>query len=503
MTRRIAALLTATALLVACADDPGVRSSGANSGGPTTLPGGSSTLPDAPSTSSGEPAPGTTFPPPTTVVNGAHDGTGDRLFPQLGYTGIDVQHYDVTLNYHPDQQAIDGVVVAEITATTALTEFWLDSVGLDISQVTVDGAGVPFQTQRGELVITLATPVAAGTAFTAEVTSSGRPNAAASAVGIPNGWFHTAAGSYVLNEPDGARTWMPCNDHPSDKASFTFHIGVPQGMAAVANGALASHDTEATGERWTWEQAEPTATYLILLLTGPYVTAEGQSASGVPILSTAQTPDADLLAKYNDITAQQIDFFEQYFGPYPLARYGIALTDSFGGLAMETQGRSMFSTEDLHGQYDYGEHLLLAHELAHQWFGDAVTPADWGDIWLNESFATYGEWMWLEQAGFISVADSASQALAGRPPGATGTPSVDDMFGYNSYNGGAVVVHALRLTIGDDAFFTLLRRWISDYNGTSRTTEEFIALAQQVSGQDLTTFFDTWLFATRVPTSFP
>ncbi|MCB0979476.1 MAG: M1 family metallopeptidase [Ilumatobacter sp.] len=501
MLRRSAAVLAAAAMLAACAADPGVRSGTANSGGPTAPVDGTTTSPATPTTGSGQP--GTTVPPPTTVVPGAHDGTGDRLFPQLGFTGIDVQHYDVTIDYHPDQQSIDGAVVADITATTALTEFWLDSVGLDISQVTVDGAPVAFQTQRGELVITLPAPVSAGTSFTTEVTYSGRPNAAASAVGIPNGWFHSPGGSYVLNEPDGARTWMPCNDHPSDKASFTFHLGVPAGMAAVANGELVSHDTEAAGERWTWDQAEPTATYLILLLTGQYEIAESQSSSGVPILSVALTQDADLLARYNELTARQIDFFEQYFGPYPLARYGVALTDSFGGLAMETQGRSMFSSEDIGGRFDYGENLLLGHELAHQWFGDAVTPADWGDIWLNESFATYGEWMWLEEAGLGTVDDSARNALANRPPGATGTPSVGEMFGYNSYDGGAAVVHALRRTIGDDAFFTLLRRWIGENNGTSRTTADFIALAQQVAGQDLTAFFDTWLFATRPPSSFP
>ena len=181
----------------------------------------------------------------------------------------------------------------------------------------------------------------------------------------------------------------------------------------------------------------------------------------------------------------------------------LATDGSTGGLAMETQGRSMFSSEDIGGRFDYGENLLLGHELAHQWFGDAVTPADWGDIWLNESFATYGEWMWLEEAGLGTVDDSARNALANRPPGATGTPSVGEMFGYNSYDGGAAVVHALRRTIGDDAFFTLLRRWIGENNGTSRTTADFIALAQQVAGQDLTAFFDTWLFATRPPSSFP
>ena len=164
----------------------------------------------------------------------------------------------------------------------------------------------------------------------------------------------------------------------------------------------------------------------------------------------------------------------------------------------------MFSREDLAGgELRYAQQLLLSHELAHQWYGDAVTPAVWRDIWLNESFATYGQWMWLEHAGLGSVEQSAQAALQMRGSGSTAAPTVDDLFGFNSYDGGAVVLQALRRTVGDDDFFTILRRWVADYNGTSRTTEEFIALAEEVSGQDLSEFFDTWLFAADVPSEFP
>ena len=168
-----------------------------------------------------------------------------------------------------------------------------------------------------------------------------------------------------------------------------------------------------------------------------------------------------------DVTAEQIAFFEEWFGPYPLDRYGIAVTDSEGGLAMETQERSLFSRDDLStGTLDFGPQLLLSHELAHQWYGDAVSPARWTDIWLNESFATYAQWMWLEHAGFSNVDMFAADALRFRPAGSSAQPTLDDLFGYNSYDGGAVVLHALRRTIGDDAFFELLQRWVADYSGT-------------------------------------
>ena len=174
---------------------------------------------------------------------------------------------------------------------------------------------------------------------------------------------------------------------------------------------------------------------------------------------------------------------------------------------METQGRSLFSRDDFPGGAPgYVEHLLLSHELAHQWFGDAVSPAEWSDLWLNESFATYGQWMWLDSAGLSTLESDAEFALStrnaigGEP---TGEPTVGNLFGFERYDGGAVVLHALRRQIGDEAFFALLQRWVADNDGASRSTDEFIALAEDVSGQALSPFFDEWLFATDVPDQYP
>ncbi|MGZ4674534.1 MAG: M1 family aminopeptidase, partial [Ilumatobacteraceae bacterium] len=253
-----------------------------------------------------------------------------------------------------------------------------------------------------------------------------------------------------------------------------------------------------------WQEDHQMATYLIQLLTGDYELVDGVGPNGLPLLSAVLRQDRTLMQPYLDTISDQIDFFDNYFGPFPLDRYGIAISDSSPGIAMETIERSQFSRDDfLSGRLDSSQQLLLSHELSHQWFGDAVSPERWTDVWLNESFATYGEWMWLDHLGLRSMDESSTSALAARQPGETPAPTVDQMFTFNSYDGGAVILHALRKTIGDDLFFTLLRRWVSDNTGTARTTADFVALANKVAGRDLTEFFSTWLYADTLPTSFP
>ncbi len=443
-------------------------------------------------------APGTTAP---SSVDAA-DGVGDSLFPGLGNPGVDVQHYDIDLVV--DKGHVEGSVALDITFTDARDRFTLDAHGPDVHDVDIDGVAAAFEQDGAELRITLPARSEPGTTARVTVTYSLDPRSGPSVVGIPNGWFTTSGGSYVLDEPDGANTWLPCNDHPSDKATYTFRIGVPVGTTAVANGALEGHTVDGGIDTWVWQETRPMTTYLIQLLTGDYEIITDTGPHGLPLIHAVLREDRSAMQPYLDVTASQIAFFEEWFGPYPLDRYGVAISDSFGGLAMETQERSLFSREDFQtGSVEFIQQVLLSHELAHQWFGDAVSPARWRDIWLNESFATYGQWMWLDHLGLLPLQTSADTALAQRQVGSSADPAVDDLFGFNSYDGGAVVLQALRSTIGDDAFFTLLQRWAHEGNGTSRTTEDFVALAEAVTGSDLGDFFATWLYADRTPSSFP
>ena len=501
-------MLVLVGLVAACGTDPGVVATHAQAGTVAVQPGATS-----PPTSDSVPA--TEPPPETQPADGStttsapavsdDNGIGDTLFPSLGNPGIDVQRYVVALHYDPTRKQISATVHLDIDMTEDRATFSLDSAGPVVSAVRVDNAPATFEAATPELIITPASPLTKGERITVDVDYSiDNPRPVLSDSGGNVGWFATPGGSYVLDEPEGARTWLPSDDHPSDKASFRFELTVPTGVTAVANGGLLDHTSDTTTDTWIWQEDRPMATYMIQLLTGDYEIVGGSGPNGLPLISVVLHNDRATMQPYIDAIADEIDFFDDFFGPYPLDRYGIAITDSMPGLAMETFERSLFSRGDFSsGRLESAQQLLLSHELTHQWFGDAVTPARWEDIWLAESFATYGEWLWLDHLGLQPIEQSAESGLAARQVGPTASPTVESMFGFNSYDGGAVVLHALRKTIGDDKFFALLKQWAADNNGQSRTTEDFVALAEQVAGQDLTEFFDRWLYADVIPTTFP
>ena len=319
------------------------------------------------------------------------------------------------------------------------------------------------------------------------------------------GLFPTDGGLWSVNEPDGASTWLPVNDHPTDKATWTFELTVPDGATGVANGSLAGSTVPADGgTTWTWEQAEPMASYLVLLLVGDYELIDGgTTSSGVELRHAAIDGSQPAIDRYAAITLQQFEFFEELFGPYPFERYGLAITDSIPGLAMETQGLSLFSRRDLDGTRGFVQHLLLAHELAHQWFGNTVSPATWDDIWRNEGFATYAQWLWLDHVGLVPLDTAAGDALSRSPVDEGPVARPDELFGPVSYDAGATVLHALRATVGDEAFFEGLRSWAVEYADATATTADFETHMEDVSGVELDAFFDVWVHAEVRPEAFP
>ncbi|CAN5723310.1 M1 family metallopeptidase [soil metagenome] len=435
---------------------------------------------------------------PPTDVPPLPTGLEDPLYPDLGAPGMDVAHYDVALTVD-DTFTASGTVTITIEATEDLSQVAVDARSLAVSAVTLDGDPVEFTQVEPELLVTPEQVIADGTTFELAVTYVDDPTINPEADQLGPGWIRADGYSYTVNEPEATRDWLPSLDHPSDKATWRFAVTPPDGAIAVANGLPETRPDEGDAGPWVWEVDQPMATYLAQVLVGDWRIVEAPAVDGVRRISALLADDVDDHEALLDGIDAQVAFLQEAFGPYPFATYGIAVVDEEIGLAIEQQTRSLFSPEATTAS-------VAVHELAHQWFGDAVTPDRWADVWLAESFATYAQWLWDEEQGTATVDEQAQAALEARnedggPP--TDDPTVDTLFGFNVYEGGAVVVQALRREIGDEDFFVLLRSWIADNSGTSRTTEDFTALASEVAGRDLTGFFTTWLSATELPAELP
>jgi len=433
--------------------------------------------------------------PPAKPGVGAR-GLGDPYYPAAGNGGYDVEDYDLTIGYDPGTNFIDGRAAITMVTTMALREFSLDFGTLDVLSLTIDGNPAVFEQVGQELVIRPSVPLEHNERVVVIVDYSGTPIAEPGTTPYDGGWTQTAEGSYVASEPTGAPTWFPVNDHPSDKATYTFRVTVPDGLEAVANGVLIesiSNEDDGTTQ-WVWRADDEMASYLAMVATGDFVNNQYRSASGIPIedwLSVALESDARLTFEKS---ASMIDEFEDMFGPYPFDQYGHVVLGVPLGFALETQTRSLFGSDLASGPI---AETIVAHELAHQWFGNAVSTDEWDDIWLNEGWATYAEDLWQERSrGIDPDLRYRGGLIADSPPG---DPGVEDMFGGGVYQRGAMTLHALRLTVGDDQFFEIARQWIVRFGGGTASTADFVALSEEISGEELDTFFNAWLFQLELP----
>ena len=431
------------------------------------------------------------------------DGIGDLYYPALGNTGYDVDHYTLDLMFDPDADVLTGVATIAATATADLAQFNLDFIGFEIVELLVDGAPAEFARTAEELTIRPPTVIPAGEGFAASVAYRGTPQVLASdAIPAPLGWITSPTGQrYVFAEPDGARAWFPVNDHPLDKATYTFRITVPDPLLAAANGTLVETVRDGDGSTYIWEMDAPMAPYLATVVVGDYTIVVDEASSALTGVRVRNVLPPDL---QNPVPApvllhgDMIEFFAELFGPFPFDTYGIVVVDAFPG-ALENQTLSVFGRGAV-------TELIVVHELAHQWFGDHVSPQRWQDIWLNEGFASYAEWLWIEatqgQAALAVGLTNERSFFASQNLPAPGVPPRNNLFNASVYRIGAMTLHALRLTIGDAAFFDTLQTYVSRFGGGNASTEDFIDVAEEMSGRQLGELFDAWLYGETVP-EFP
>ncbi|MEY2583640.1 MAG: hypothetical protein QOE09_3489 [Ilumatobacteraceae bacterium] len=646
-------------------------------------------------------------------------GAGDPYYPLDGNGGYDVGHYALDITYDPATDVLFGVATITATATQNLSSFNLDLQGLTVRSIKVNGSRATFSREGSELTVVPNRGLRKSSTFIVVVRYDGVPEPVADPLfGGISGFIATDDGALVAGEPHVAATWYPVNDHPSDAASYTFEITVPEGLEAVANGVLSSTRTRHGWTTWKWIAKEPMASYLVTATIGqfdlraykandikfwdaidpdlfiPPVAPHGGTqvaisqaadasykrlthtitvpsgganltfwvardtepnwdyffveahtvglndwttlpeASGItstdtgfscpnkwaeihPFLSNYQTDNGDgtcspvgtppatgtwnavtgtdpnwvqwtidlkayagksveiSLAYASDNNAQGhgvaiddvvvstgegttgfendgnvfdgwtatgppagspgnlnnwtfgtqadlppaqsvyiegafarqpeiISFLSGFFGRYPFSAGGGIVDDLQGlGFSLENQTRPIYSRDFFSNPID--AQFVVVHELAHQWMGDSVRLARWQDIWLNEGFATYAEWLWGEQQGFGTTQQNFDFYATAIPPEdpfwtvTIGDPGTDKQFDFSVYARGAMTLQALRTTVGDENFFKILRTWAKRQAGKAVVTSQFIDLAESISGQDLGALFDTWLYTAAKP----
>jgi len=343
----------------------------------------------------------------------------DSYLPQHGNGGYGVEHYDLDLDYKVDPNRLTGRAVLTAVAGQPLTRFTLDLGTFKVPRVSVDGRAAKFTHRGGKLRITPARPIAEGAAFTVEVRYVGNPKPVSSRWGDV-GWDELRNGALVASQPVGAPSWFPCNDHPTDKATYRIAVTTDAPYAVLVTGVLISRRRSAGTRTWVYERPEPTATYLVSVQIGQYdemTLAPGRLPQTAAVPSRLRRDAARDLGRHGKIMTT----LEGFFGPYPFGNYQLVVTDDALDDPIEAQGMSIFGANHIDGRRTHER--LVVHELAHQWFGNSLTLADWRHIWLNEGFATYAEWLWSESTGDRSATSHAREWHAGgsgatRRPGA-------------------------------------------------------------------------------------
>lgn len=440
-------------------------------------------------------------------VHGTPGGPGvrDPYFPKAGNGGYDIGHYDLALAYDPGTRHLTGTATITARATQDLSAFHLDLKGLDVEKVTVGGRDARFHRAGQELTVRPTDEPADGETFRVTVRYSGTPVTVTDPDGSEEGWLPTADGAVGLGEPTGSMAWFPGSHHPSDKATYDVAVTVPEGLGVVSNGELTDERTRDGRTTFTWHTAEPVASHVVTVAVGDWETARSTTDDGLPVYTAVDPQQADASRKVLGQIPEVMKWAQEKFGPYPFSSTG-AIVDRVedAGYALETQNRPYFP-----GAPDT---VLLVHELVHQWFGNSVSPKTWRDMWLNEGFATYAEWMWEEDhggdtaqktfdalhAGTYYPGQDANDSIWAFPP--ADPPDAEHISASPVYQRGAMVLHRIRQTVGDAAFLPLLRGWATAHRHGNADTDDFTAYVEKTApDKDFTEIWKDWLHGDGKP----
>jgi aminopeptidase N len=425
----------------------------------------------------------------------------DTVYPYVGDPDVDALLYQLDLSWDPSHETLGATETLLFRATTTSSSFRLDLEDqLAVGHVWLDGKAVPFDHVAKNLFVKA--PVVANTHYTLQLTYSGVPEPVKAPTDRPDfnttGWTTMPNGTaWTMQEPFGAYTWYAVNDQPSDKAFYDITIHAPSPMVGVANGKLESRSTKNGITTTHWSLPEPSASYLVTISVNRFEEATDTGPHGLPITYWVPADQPRLLAKLR-YAPKAIAYLEGLLGRYPFPTLGVLVVA--GNSAMETQ-----STITL-GDNRYAlSHDVLVHELAHQWYGDEVTPNDWSDLWMNEGMVTYlaeGNWTATHGpqtlTGILSRWAGFARELRARfgPPARYHPGSFAEG---NAYYIPALMWDTIRQRLGDHEFWSLVRRWPASHRFTSQSRHTLAAWWSRQSGQDLTPLFHAWLLGSREP----
>ncbi len=460
--------------------------------------------------------------PAAAAVVTAMLGLGSVPAPPAAVPGIDVLGYDVELSLERSGAFFQGRVSIRLALQDPRpSELPLDLSGLEVEWVRIDGADTPFRRDRGTLGIAIPPSAEVGDELVVEVLYGGSP---VDGLILRNN-VHGVRSAFVDNWPDRARFWLPSIDHPSDKATVRFTVHAPSAWSVVANGRMVGEpsptDSDALGgagdrRTWRWESSVPVSTYNMVVGASEFVIRSvGTAACGrapatmrddgcIDVSFWVYPADTTFAAELFARAPQMVDFFADLIGPFPFAKLAnVQSATRFGG--MENASAIFYSEEAIaRGTMAEG---TVSHEIAHQWFGDSVTEAEWSHLWLSEGFATYFGALFFEEADgtddfrrrmeesrrtYVS-SDDVSQPIV-RPE-----RNLMDLLNRNNYQKGAWVLHMLRGVLGDEDFFTGIREYYGRHAGDVILTADFQRAMEEVSGQDLEWFFRQWVHEPGYP----
>jgi aminopeptidase N len=440
-------------------------------------------------------------------------GAGDPYFPFYGNRGYSVQHYGLQIRYNPATNELRGIARIRARAHKDLSRLNLDLVGFHVQSVAIRGRRTKFtRARKRELVVWALGPlrtVRKGHMFTVRVRYRGIPQVFHTPGLGPSAFLATSDGATAIGEPEVSAFWFPSNDHPSDKATYRVTLTVPRRLDTVSNGLPSATTVHGRWATTTWQARDPMASYLAFMSVGRYDVHRWTTAAGLPMVDAVDSRvPANVKRRINASLARQGEILRaetRWFGPYPFETAGAVVDRLPAAFALENQTRPTYVPVfwEIPTSPTLGDDVVV-HELAHQWFGDTVSVERWRDIWLNEGFATYAEWLWNQREHGFSPRDFFNHYFA--------TPAKDDlwslrignpqpahMFDLPVYIRGALTLQALRMRIGTVDFFRVLRTWARRHADRNGNTTQFVRLSERVSGRNLDRLFDAWLFTATKP----